>query len=62
MKGNSRSLGDVSQVINDIQEKLVRVLEQLRDAKISNEELKERVCKFAGMITEIHSVITDNHF
>ena len=29
-----RSLGDVAQGINDIQEKLTRLLDQLRDAKI----------------------------
>ena len=58
---NIISLGDVAQVINDIQEKVVRVLEQLRDTKNSNEELKENVYKFELMITEMHSVIVDNH-
>ena len=34
---NISSLGDVAQGINDIHEKLVRVLEQSRDGKNSNE-------------------------
>ena len=58
---NIRRMGDVAHGINYTHEKLVIVLEQLRYEKKSNEELKENMCKFEGMITEMHSVSMDNH-
>ena len=58
---NTRSLVDVAQGINEIKNNMVRVLDQLTDAKSFNEELKENVCKFEGMITEMHSVNMDNY-
>ena len=58
---NIISIYDVTQGTNEKQEKLFRVLQKLRDAKNSNKELKERICKFEGMITEMNSVIMDIH-
>ena len=58
---NTRSLGDVKQSVDDINNKLIRVLEELKETKNMNTALKEEVHDMKKMISEMHSVIVGNH-
>ena len=59
---NIRSLGYVAQGINDTHLTFFCFIKQLRDAKNSDKELKEKVCKIEGMIIEMHNVKMDNYW
>ena len=58
---NVKTLGDVLPSINDMQSKLVRVLQELKESKEANVELKEKIGRLDGMIVEMHSVIVQNY-